>query len=131
MAEPLLSQEINDPQGYISHARYFSQPITFSQDVTFQGRKIHTVHTFADADATPSVRSGYLFKTANTGATTITDFDDGLEGQEILISFNDANTTITDGGNIALSGAFTSTTNDIMRLVKIGSTWQEQNRSVN
>jgi len=52
------------------------------------------VVAFADADATPSVAGGYLFKTANTGATTITALDDGHEGQVIRVIFNDANTTV-------------------------------------
>ncbi len=51
--------------------------------------------TFADADATPSVAGGgKVFITANTGATTITDFDDGRAGQEIVVIINDGNTTI-------------------------------------
>jgi hypothetical protein len=53
----------------------------------------NAVYNFADADSTPSVAKGNFFKTANTGATTITMFDDGLDGQFIFVVL-DGNTTI-------------------------------------
>jgi hypothetical protein len=49
---------------------------------------------FTSLDATPSVKGGVCFKTANAGATTITDFDDGIDGQEITVVIDDANTTV-------------------------------------
>lgn len=59
-----------------------------------------TQPTFADSDATPSVSyqgawpATPIFRTANTGATTITDLDDGEEGQEVVVLFGDGNTTV-------------------------------------
>lgn len=53
-----------------------------------------SVTAFAAQDATPSVQGGTLFQTANTSATTITDFDEGATGQEIIVKINDAFTTI-------------------------------------
>lgn len=50
--------------------------------------------TFTDEDATPSVKGGEAFKTANTQATTITDFDDTYDGQVFRVVITDANTTI-------------------------------------
>lgn len=51
--------------------------------------------TFTDGDSTPSVIvPTTLYKTANTGATTISDFDDGFVGQVITVHIGDANTTI-------------------------------------
>jgi len=87
--------------------------------------------TFTDADTTPSVKDGLNFKTANTGPTTITMFDDGGEGQIITVVFTDAVTTLTDGGNLKLAGAFTSTADDTMQLVFDGTNWFELSRSVN
>jgi len=59
------------------------------------------VNTFTNADATPSVKDGYIFKTANTAGTTITSFDDGTAGQEITVILGDANTTFNfSSGNI-------------------------------
>lgn len=91
------------------------------------------VSTFADGDTTPSVKDGHLkvFKTANTGATAITDFDEAQEGQEITVIFTDALTTIADSGNFRLSIAFTSTADDVMKLVHAGGIWYEVSRSVN
>jgi len=59
-------------------------------------------NTFADGDATPKIRDSYWHETANTSATTLTDFDDGFVGQEIYIKVKDANTSIdlTSAGNI-------------------------------
>ena len=87
--------------------------------------------TFASLDATPSVKGRRRFKAANGGATTITTFDDGQRGQEILIVFTDANTTLAETDNIKLSAAFTSSADDTMRLVYDGTSWFELSRSVN
>jgi len=64
--------------------------------------------TFADGDATPDV-SGQPeygnFKTANTGATIITDFDSpNADGQYINVLIMDVNTTIQHNANIVLQG---------------------------
>jgi len=57
-------------------------------------RLFQTAAAFVDADATPDVSGGTVFITANTGATTITDFDTSLvDGHMIFIIVNDANTT--------------------------------------
>ena len=94
------------------------------------GTSLFKFVTWASGDTTPSVLGGKAFKTANAGATTITFFDDGIEGQEITIVFGDANTTLTDGGNLALAGGFTSTTNDVMHLIYDGTVWCEISRSI-
>lgn len=60
------------------------------------------IQAFSDADATPDVTGYSTFKTANTGSTTITDFDGGAIGQKITVLINDANTTIQDNANIKL-----------------------------
>jgi hypothetical protein len=89
-----------------------------------------------DADATPSVANGDLMALTNTGATTITAFDDGAVGQRVLFIFMDANTTIQDasiGGVIQLAGGanFVGSANDTLELVWDGSAWYEVSRSVN
>lgn len=50
--------------------------------------------TFTDGDTTPSVQGGDYFYTANTGATTITDFDGGNYGDRFTIVVNDPYTII-------------------------------------
>lgn len=53
-----------------------------------------TALTLTDADATPSVATASILTTANTSATSITDFDGGVTGQVVLLICADANTTI-------------------------------------
>jgi len=82
-------------------------------------------------EATPTVINGKLFRTG--GTTTITDFDDGLEGQVITILSEHA-VTITDGTNIFLNGSanFVMASTDTLTLVqKSDGFWYEQSRSVN
>jgi hypothetical protein len=94
---------------------YFSEPVCFfgSELSSFEPRAIVETggkmfgkfgyapsENFTDGDVTPSVMDGNLFTTANTGATTITNFDDGWQGQIIYIRCNDGNTTLANGTNI-------------------------------
>lgn len=54
----------------------------------------------ADGDTTPSVEQYGRFRTNNTGATSITTFDDGYNGQELTIRFTDGNTTLVNSGTL-------------------------------
>ena len=52
-------------------------------------------NSITDADATPDISGGMAFVTANTGATTITDFDTSLtSGQFVFLKIGDSNTTV-------------------------------------
>lgn len=53
--------------------------------------------SFADLDATPSVKGRTLWQVTNTINTLITNFDDGVPGQLIVVRLNNK-TGITDGG---------------------------------
>ena len=85
-------------------------------------------------DATPSVitdeaRSKWL----TGGTTTITDFDDGFIGQEIVVMSEHA-ITITDGTNIFLNGSanFVMASTDSLTLIqKVDGLWYEVSRSAN
>jgi hypothetical protein len=81
--------------------------------------------------ATPSIVGFNVWTTANTNPTTITNFTGGVTGQTITLLFTDANTTLTDGANLKLSAAFTSTADDTMTLFYNGTAWFEMSRSVN
>jgi len=87
--------------------------------------------TFTDADTTPDVSAGNKFLTANTGATSITNFDLGHETQEIVIHFGDANTTLVNGATLNLQGAvnFTGATGNSITLIKRGTVWYEDGRA--
>lgn len=114
-------------------------------DITFSGGDIDTPFTVSDLllrdnqevipaladEATPTVADGHLFLTG--GTTTITDFDDGREGQIIVIIAEHA-ITITDGTNIFLAGSanYAMAATDTLTLVcKADNLWYELARSVN
>ena len=84
------------------------------------------IQTFTAGDTSPSVVGHNLFQTANTGSTTITDFDDGRVGQRIDVLIQDANTTIdfTASGLKGNAGVdWTPTTGDSMYCVYDGTDW--------
>ena len=88
---------------------------------------------FVDGDTTPDVSLNVPFLTVNTGATSITTFDNGLTNQILVLTFGDANTTLVDGATLQLHGGdnFVSTTVDTMILIYEGTKWIEVSRSVN
>lgn len=82
---------------------------------------------FANADTTPSVGVGQLFVFANAGATSVTNFDDGGDGQEILIR-GDGNTTLIHNASLLkLKGAVNVApgVDGVLRLRRIGGVWIE------
>jgi len=94
------------------------------------GPNVRDIATLAD-DATPSVKDYSLFLTG--GTTTITDFDDGLEGQVITVIARHQ-VTITDGPNIFLSGSANWTmevTETLTLICQDGLKWYETGRGAN
>ena len=65
---------------------------------------VSRVETIADADTTPSVLGAAVLLTANSGATSISTFDDGEPGRSFKLVFGDANTTLLHGSNLQMSG---------------------------
>jgi len=93
-------------------------------------RYINTVQTLAN-DSSPSVDRVTTAKTG--GTTTITDFDDGVVGQELLI-LSDHAVTITDNASIILAGGvnYVMKASDTLTLRMINDqVWNEVSRSVN
>lgn len=89
-----------------------------------------SVQTLKDV-ASPSVGAGVRYITG--GTSTITNFSDGLIGQEITI-IAAHNITITDGTNIFLSGSvnFVMKPTDTLRLIRsTDGNWYETSRSIN
>ena len=87
-----------------------------------------TAPTTLEVDsATPTVSANSVFKTANTVATTITNFVDGTSGQIIWVIIGDALTKIDFTSNTSLRGNggsdWTPTTNDHMQCVYDGTSW--------
>lgn len=83
---------------------------------------------FADGDTDPSVDAALattMFRTANTGGTEITTFDDGADGQVITIIIDDANTTFINGATLKLpAGAdLTPAQHDIIQFTLNSTVW--------
>lgn len=93
---------------------------------------MHIRTPYHAGDTTPSVMLSYGLDISNSAATTITAFDDGVEGQLIVLNFNDANTTVDRTTCVLAGGAnFVSTQWDTLTLIKRGPYWWEVARSVN
>jgi len=74
----------------------------------------------------PSIANGRVFKTANTGSKTISDFTNGVAGQVITVLIQDTNTTIDfTGTNLKGNGGadWSPTTGDHMTCVYDGTNW--------
>lgn len=103
----------------------FSPTRTFS----IEPRTVYLIRTFIDSDTTPSVFGGEYWKFDNSGATSITNFDNGLEGQIILVQF-DGNTTLVDG-NIKTNRTSTLTPDttpkldEVLSFIKVNNIWRE------
>ena len=91
------------------------------------GREIWPFLTLPDQVTTPNVSAGRNFKTANTGATLISDFEGGVDGQVIFIKIGDANTDFdfTSSGLQGNAGAnwTTAVAGDSMTCVYDGTGW--------
>ena len=95
------------------------------------GTEVSTIVSLTDGDATPDVSAGKRFKTANTVATTITNFDGGSLGQLIMILFDDNNTKIQENANIKMQDGldFDAVQYDSIWFIKWSATlWVEVGR---
>ena len=91
--------------------------------------------TIASGATSFGISSGYMLL-SGAAAVTIATIIGGKEGQILTLEFTDANITITDDATAAadtvnLSVAFTSTADDVLRLLYNGTSWREVSRSVN
>lgn len=87
--------------------------------------------TYTPGDTTPTVAGISLLRISNSGPVTITQFDDGVTNQVIVLEFGDANTTINRANAVLAGGVnFTSSASDTLTLAKIGGTWTEIARAV-
>lgn len=89
--------------------------------------------TFDDGDTTPSVAEAdhnQLYICGNSGATSITDFDDGTEGQFIEVLFTTGNTTLVDGSGLQLNNStnYSPPTDTIMGFRRYSGSWYERSR---
>lgn len=86
----------------------------------------NTPALFTDGDTTPAVTYYEIYKTANTGATTITDFDEVSVTKKIWVIFGDSNTTIDFTGSGLKGNAgvdWSPSAGDHMTCVYDGTDW--------
>lgn len=103
-----------------------------------QGDNQKGIITATDGDTTPSVYgfipglTGLLIS-ANTAPTTVTQFDDAIQGQEIIVINTTANDLTITRANAYLMGGTNAVIrqHDAIRLIKYGSLWYELSRSEN
>jgi hypothetical protein len=89
------------------------------------------VGSYTNGDTTPTVSNVSYLTIANTAPTTITQLDDGVDGQLVILKFSDANSTITRANAYLAGGVnFVSTDGDTLTLIKVGATWFEVARAV-
>jgi hypothetical protein len=81
--------------------------------------------TLTPNSATPSVLGGSYFITANTIATSYTDFINGVANQYFVLFINDLLTTITNSATISLPGGIdlTFSVGDMIAFKKVGTVW--------
>lgn len=101
---------------------------------SWQGPGTSVLTATAD-DTTPTVLGAtHLLIPANTGATAITQLDNAVSGQQVTLVATSATnpSTITDGGNFALSANWTPDVDDTITLFTAnGTAWREISRSAN
>jgi hypothetical protein len=120
-AGAVITNFMNDQQNSVTIPYVAAQtPQSYDQE--------DRIRTLAD-EATPSILTGKKFLTG--GTTTITDFDDGYTGKEIIV-ISEHSLDITDGTNIFLSGSanWSMTATDTLTLIqKADGKWYELSRS--
>lgn len=98
------------------------------------GAERKTWKTATDGDTTPTVENTARLIVGNTGATSITDFDNAESYQEVTILFTTANTTLVNSSSLRLAGNvnWTPTANSSITLFKVNSltaAWFEKCRT--
>jgi len=85
---------------------------------------VKTALTFTSGDTTPSVASGTFFNSFLNNAVTVTTFDDGYTGQEIIVysqgavTFDVTSTTLKCGSTDVVTAS-----GDVSRWVYGGTNW--------
>lgn len=64
-----------------------------------------SIPTINQADGTPTLRFGTIYKLTNGSAQNITQFDDLVQGDEYTLIATDGNSTLVDGTNLVLTGS--------------------------
>lgn len=88
--------------------------------------------SITNADTTPSVAVGRNFHCNNSGATSITTFDDGMDGLTISVRLDNNTTLVHNSGTMRLKGGvnLVGTSSDhFVTLRRLSGIWFEQGRN--
>lgn len=119
---------------FIAYNTTFHNALSYLQrDEEILGDLVHGLGVdFVNGDTTPDVSTWNYFAFANTGATSVTDFDGAQDGKEITIRL-DANTTIVYTSGLirpkGLVNITTFSTNAFVAFKQLTGVWIEQWRS--
>lgn len=114
----------------VTGAGRISGVLRASSDFLLAGAAVlQTATVFANGDTTPAVSAGNMFITNNAAPTSITTFDNGSNGQIIIVRFADATTTLVNGATMVLKDGLNATPgiNNVITLFKehTGGVWIE------
>lgn len=106
----------------------------FGDDVTVSGSlSTPSMVAFSANDTTPSAAGANMFRVPDTWSpgNDVTNLDDGVAGQTVMVLGGDADCVFTDNANLHLSGPWTAHPDDTLVLVHMDGTWHELSRSDN
>ncbi len=98
----------------------------FLGPVRFAGGKKIDIGQFNKLDTTPDVKNGEFWKCINVVGTTVTQFDNGYEGQALSI-LGEGFTTIANNANIKTNTGANKllAANKVYRFTRFNKIWYE------
>lgn len=101
-------------------------------DVACSPDRLHgTVIDYLSSTPTPSVQGASVVRFTFSSAMALTDLTGESPGQVVVLIAGNANVSIADAGNFALSAAWAPGTDDTLTLASFASEWYEVARSNN
>jgi hypothetical protein len=103
-----------------------TEPTVFAGIVEFTKIPTRRLTKFTPADTTPSVKDNEWFQTTNTGAVTVTQFNNGQELQRLHI-LGDGFTTVANNANIKTNTGANKllAANKVYKFTNFGKVWIE------
>lgn len=127
MNDPFNSPVRQELSSVTGQALRIADPVEFQGPVKFEELSETPLEFTKLGDTSPTVLNLERIKFQNTSGVTVTNFDNGQEGQYIIV-VGDGQTTLQHGTNIFnTSGAnITLTNNRVYAYVRVQGVWREQ-----
>jgi hypothetical protein len=111
----------------------FPNPSSNGQSTSTNAYQSFGYNDFTDGDTSPSVTKAGLYVANNSSATSITMFDNGVDGQILMVTADNGNTTLVNGSTLRLAGGVNKTmaTRDVIQLVHRTGVWYQMSYSTN